>query len=206
MAQQRHPRPERSGYRLRLRPAQDWFKTRIVSLGVGCVLATSLITPTHPAWAEQHAPAVGENELTFQRLETAAGVIEYTEVLHLEATAYYPGPESTGIWADGLTATGVRAGHGVVAVDPEFIPLGTVLYIPGYGLAVAADVGSAIKGARIDLCFDSYREAIQFGRRSVEVYVLTADWVEAVGRELFPAEAFAVRGDPGRHVGQGATK
>ena len=49
------------------------------------------------------------------------------------ATAYYPGPESTGEWADGITATGVKAGFGIAAVDPEVIPLGTRLYVPGYG-------------------------------------------------------------------------
>jgi len=88
------------------------------------------------------------------------------------ATAYYPGPESTGKSADGITATGMRAGHGVVAVDPRVIPLGTRLYIPGYGLAVAGDVGGAIKGLRIDLGFSTLREALHFGRRRVTVYVL----------------------------------
>src|SRR5690606_32123931 len=64
---------------------------------------------------------------------TAAGRVEYVQVLTMEATAYYPGPESTGPWADGFTSIGVRAGHGVVAVDPEVIPLGTFVYIPDYG-------------------------------------------------------------------------
>jgi 3D (Asp-Asp-Asp) domain-containing protein len=50
--------------------------------------------------------------------------------------------------------------------------MGTGMYIPGYGFAVAADRGSAIKGNRIDLCYDTYREAIQFGRRKVKVYLL----------------------------------
>lgn len=108
----------------------------------------------------------------WRTVATARGPLKYREVREMIATAYYPGPESTGQWADGLTATGVRAGRGVVAVDPQVIPLGTRLYIPGYGEAVAADVGGAIKGNRIDLCFDTYREAIQFGRRLVRVYLL----------------------------------
>ncbi len=66
----------------------------------------------------------------------------------------------------------MKAQKGVVAVDTRFIPLGTRLYIPGYGLAVAADRGSAIKGNRIDLCFNTYAEAVRFGRRIVEVYIL----------------------------------
>lgn len=105
-------------------------------------------------------------------LETPAGVIRYTDVLEMEATAYYPGPESTGRWADGYTSTGMKAGHGVIAVDPSVIPLGTKVYIPGYGIAVAADVGSAIRGYRIDLAFDTYREALHYGRRRVQVYIL----------------------------------
>ncbi|MDD6164390.1 MAG: 3D domain-containing protein, partial [Anaerovibrio slackiae] len=60
----------------------------------------------------------------------------------------------------------------IVAVDPDVIPLGTKVYIPGYGTAVAADTGGAIRGNKIDLCMESYGEAINFGRRSVEVYIL----------------------------------
>ncbi|NLK08555.1 MAG: DUF348 domain-containing protein [Firmicutes bacterium] len=98
--------------------------------------------------------------------------IRYRDAVDMTATAYYPGPESTGEWADGYTATGVKAGYGIAAVDPKLIPLGTRLYVPGYGHALAADVGGAIKGKRIDLCFETYQEAIQYGRREVKVYIL----------------------------------
>ena len=111
-------------------------------------------------------------KVVWRTLQTPYGIIRYRKALQMVATAYYPGPESTGKSADGLTATGMRAGRGVVAVDPRVIPLGTRLYIPGYGMAIAADVGAAIKGYRIDLCFNTLREAIQFGRRTVTVYVL----------------------------------
>ncbi len=72
----------------------------------------------------------------------------------------------------GYTATGYRAGRGIVAVDPRVIPLGTKLFIPGYGFAIAGDTGGAIVGNRIDLGFDSYSDAIQFGRRPIKVYTL----------------------------------
>jgi resuscitation-promoting factor RpfB len=72
----------------------------------------------------------------------------------------------------GMTATGRHAGHGIVAVDPSVIPLGSRLYIPGYGHAVAGDTGGAIHGNRVDLGFDSNTDAMQFGRRPVTVYVL----------------------------------
>ena len=86
----------------------------------------------------------------------------------LVATAYTP-------WCagcSGYTALGYRAGHGIVAVDPRVIPLGTRLFIPGYGFAVAGDTGGAIKGDRIDLGFTSQGDAMQFGRRVITVYLL----------------------------------
>jgi 3D (Asp-Asp-Asp) domain-containing protein len=88
------------------------------------------------------------------------------------ATAYDPGPGSCGASADGLTATGAVATRGVCAVDPRVIPLGTRLWIEGYGYALACDTGGAIKGNRIDVCFDTRHEALKWGRRSVEVRVV----------------------------------
>lgn len=92
--------------------------------------------------------------------------------LDMIATAYDPGPRSCGRYANGYTALGLRAGYGIVAVDPSVIPLGKKLYIEGYGYAIAGDVGRAIKGLRIDLGFDTYREAVSFGVRKVRVYIL----------------------------------
>lgn len=84
------------------------------------------------------------------------------------ATAYTAGCGG----CTGYTASGYRAGHGIVAVDPRVIPLGTRLYIPGYGFAIAGDTGGAIHGNRIDLGFDSISDAMQFGRQVVKVYTL----------------------------------
>jgi 3D (Asp-Asp-Asp) domain-containing protein len=79
--------------------------------------------------------------------------------LTVEVTAYWPDPS----WSNGYTATGVRAQYGVVAVDPAVIPLGTHLFVPGYGQAVAADTGGAIIGDHIDLCFNSESAAVDWG-------------------------------------------
>lgn len=98
--------------------------------------------------------------------------IRFRKALEMASTAYYPGPESTGKYSDGYTSIGLKATYGVVAVDPRVIPLRSRLYIDGYGFAIAGDVGSAIKGNRIDLCFDTYEEAIRWGRRKVKVYIL----------------------------------
>ncbi|MGC8890864.1 MAG: 3D domain-containing protein [bacterium] len=92
--------------------------------------------------------------------------------LDMIATGYDPGPISCGPYASGYTSIGLKAGYGVVAVDPTVIPLGKRLYIEGYGYAIAGDVGRAIRGLRVDLGFDTYREAINFGVRRVRVYIL----------------------------------
>ncbi len=99
-------------------------------------------------------------------------VYRIQRALEVIATAYYPGPECTAPYTDGLTAIGLRAGKGIVAVDPGVIPLGSRLYVDGYGLGVAGDVGADIKGLRIDVCFDSLIEAIQWGRKRVLVFIL----------------------------------
>lgn len=100
---------------------------------------------------------------------TPAGVFRYTSVIHVEATAY--SAEQPNL--SNYSAMGVRVRHGIVAVDPQVIPLGTYLYIPGYGLALAADTGGAIRGEKIDLAFETIQEALIFGRQfDVRVYVL----------------------------------
>jgi len=95
------------------------------------------------------------------------------KVLEMHASAYTP-HRSGGGTGTGRTATGLPAGYGLVAVDPRVIPLGTVLYIEGYGMAIAADTGRAIRGHRIDLCYATRQQALQFGRRKVRVHLLRA--------------------------------
>jgi len=88
--------------------------------------------------------------------------------MKMVATAYVPFCSG----CSGITKLGLHAGHGVVAVDPNVIPLGSRLYVPGYGNAVAGDTGGAIHGNRIDLGFDDLGQALRFGRRPITVYVL----------------------------------
>ncbi len=71
----------------------------------------------------------------------------------------------------GKTATGMPVGRGVVAVDPAVIPLGSRLYIPGYGNGVAADIGGGIRGNIIDLWFPTYAECAAWGRRTVTITI-----------------------------------
>ena len=107
----------------------------------------------------------------------------YKRCIEMRATAYDASYESTGKRPGhpeyGITATGIRAKRGVVAVDPRVIPLGSRLYIESmqngvtsYGYAIAGDTGGAIKGNKIDLFFETAREVNNWGVRKVKVYVL----------------------------------
>lgn len=88
--------------------------------------------------------------------------------LTMEATAYSAEEGGT------LTATGQNLLENpmAIAVDPSVIPLGTRLYVEGYGEAVAVDTGGAIKGNIIDVHFPTIAQCIQWGRRSVQVTIL----------------------------------
>lgn len=108
---------------------------------------------------------------------TEAAPLNYKYYIDCEATAYDMSPEENGGYA-GQSATGVPLEKGVIAVDPKVIPLGTRVYVEAldgswsYGYAVAADTGGAIKGKRVDLCYRTQKECIQFGRRACRVYIL----------------------------------
>lgn len=92
----------------------------------------------------------------------------YLGVFH--ATAYDDTPQSQGKWV-GQTATGVKPQHGVIAVDPKVIPLGTKLWVEGYGNCIAGDTGGAIKGKRLDLFFSNRQDVMTWGRKNVKVYI-----------------------------------
>ena len=113
---------------------------------------------------------------------TSSSGLNYSRVLTCTATAYDLSYESCGKRPGdpnyGITASGMKAQYGVIAVDPSVIPLGTKLYVEGtdgswtYGYCVAGDTGGGIRGNRVDLFYNSRAEALQFGRRQARVYVL----------------------------------
>ncbi|NLY42732.1 MAG: DUF348 domain-containing protein [Clostridiaceae bacterium] len=106
----------------------------------------------------------------------------YKKMLKMTATAYDLSYESCGKTPEdkhyGLTYTGMKARQGIVAVDPNVIPLHSRLYIEGadgswsYGFAVAGDVGSGIKGNKIDLFYEDHEIVKRFGERKVNVYLI----------------------------------
>ena len=117
----------------------------------------------------QAARAAGRRSATVT-VELAAPATEGSA----PAPAYNGGEQAmtvttTGYSMRGRTATGLQTGWGIAAVDPSVIPLGTRMTIPGYGEAIAADTGGAVRGAEIDLWFPSIAEALAWGRRTVTV-------------------------------------
>jgi len=109
---------------------------------------------------------------TSGQISRGGEVIRFRRAIEVTSTGYYWGPECTGKYADGYTSIGLRATRGIIAVDPRVIPLGTRVYVDGYGSAIAGDIGSAIRGNKIDCCFDTYQEALNWGRRKTKVYLL----------------------------------
>jgi 3D (Asp-Asp-Asp) domain-containing protein len=96
--------------------------------------------------------------------------------LQVTATAYTAGPESTGKNPEhpgfGITFSGWKADIGVVAVDPNVIELGSIVYVPGYGYAIALDRGGAIEGNKIDVFFHDLQTALEWGVKEVEIIVI----------------------------------
>jgi uncharacterized protein YabE (DUF348 family) len=106
-------------------------------------------------------------------VDTPAGPLRYRDSLNVWATWYNPasaGRSPDSPWY-GIAATGVPVHKGIVAVDPSVIPLGSRMYVPGYGEAVAADTGWAVVGNIIDLGFADY-EVPDWGSGWVEIYIL----------------------------------
>lgn len=114
-------------------------------------------------------------KIVIRTLETPYGTIQYWRKFRVLATHYYPATcDKTPDHPEyGITYTGKRATRGIIAVDPRVIPLHTRMYVPGYGLGQAEDIGGKIKGRHIDVCFDD----ADMGKglwdtRYVDVYLL----------------------------------
>lgn len=138
---------------------------------IGC-LVTAAIYEARVLGASNPQPAA----LVAQAAETrpARGVefgfdARSYRLLFMRATAYTA--RDAGMDGKGITFSGLPADIGAVAVDPDLIPLGSVVYVEGYGYAVALDTGSAIKGHRIDVYFHDVDKARAWGVREVVVKV-----------------------------------
>ena len=120
---------------------------------------------TYSALAEdpiEYSAYPKENEYSFDE------PFNYRKVIHVEATAYSSEEPDIGNY----TALGTLCRRGVIATDPYVIPLGTRVFIPGYGYAVAEDTGGAIVGHKIDVAFDTVAECYEFGRQFIDIYIV----------------------------------
>ncbi len=106
-------------------------------------------------------------KIVWKTLDTPDGQIQYWKKMRVYATHY----DSHCLGCDEWTAIGMKAGKGVIAVDPKVIKLRSKVYVPGYGMAVAGDTGGAIKGKIIDLGFEDARIA-GWSARFVDIYLL----------------------------------
>lgn len=111
------------------------------------------------------AVAVNPSE---QTLDTPYGLLKYNRKLTVWSTSY----DSSCHGCNQMTSTGLKAGYGVIAVDPKVIPLRSKVYIPGYGIAVAGDTGGSVKGNKIDLGFDDLKNA-WWSARYTDIYILS---------------------------------
>ncbi len=147
----------------------------IIAVGTAVQTAPKASAPktnTTPAYASSGSLVATVGGHTFN----------YKKMITCQATAYDLSFESTGKRPGdrgyGITASGTYAKLGTVAVDPRVIPLGTKMYIVStdgkvvYGYCTAEDTGGAIKGNKVDLFYNTTAECLQFGRRSVNVYIL----------------------------------
>ncbi|MGP4061423.1 3D domain-containing protein [Halobacillus sp. H74] len=114
-----------------------------------------------------------------QTLEDSIDLTQYSSH-EVTATGYTAGIESTGKTPEhpgyGITFSGVnvkRDLYSTIAADLDLFPIGTVLFIPGYGYGVVADIGGAIKGNKLDLYFPTVEEVYdQWGKQTIDVYVI----------------------------------
>ena len=151
------------------------FLTLIIGLLFALVLVFNGLRPAEPV--DPYEPAPGSYDgLTEQEIEQLEAEREASRmideevsrcaerILTMEATAY--------TWTGQRTASGTWPAVGTVAVDPQVIPLGSRLYVEGYGEAVAEDTGGLVKGNIIDIYLPTEDQCWQWGRRQVEVRVM----------------------------------
>jgi len=113
----------------------------------------------------------GISQIEIDKIDNSPTIEEKKpDYIIMQASAYTKSHEEQTY--KGITKSGTKVCRGVVSVDLRVIPLGTKLYIENYGEAIALDCGGAIKGNRIDLYMDTKKEAMEFGRNNLKVWIL----------------------------------
>lgn len=143
-------------------------KTYEVILENGQEVSKTLISENVMENATDKIVAVGTKEMT----QLVSRGTETGKEFYFSSTAYTASCNG----CSGKTATGIdlhaNPGAKIIAVDPSVIPLGTKVYVEGYGYAIAADTGTRIKGNKIDVFFASQSDAYRWGQRTVKIKIL----------------------------------
>lgn len=113
---------------------------------------------------EEKEKAAAQNTATVVGKDFDLSAADVQRSFQVESTAY--------TYTGNKTATGLEPREGLIAVDPKVIALGSKVYVEGYGYAVAADTGGAIRGNKIDVFFPTRSQCRDWGRRNVKIYVL----------------------------------
>lgn len=127
--------------------------------------------PEEPKATEDTADTADTEDTDVVLVDAGPQVVEHS-LGEFKLTAYCTCSQCCGQWADGFTASGTEATPGrTIAVDPDVIPLGSVVDINGFEY-IAEDVGGAIQGHRIDILFPSHEEALDFGVQYANVSII----------------------------------
>ncbi|MGR9047979.1 ubiquitin-like domain-containing protein [Halobacillus faecis] len=142
-------------------------KTKVVALGTKVEKKATVAASSSSSSSSSSRSSSSQASTTVSRNDTSGA-----KTLYMHATAY----TANCAGCSGITATGINLkanpNKKVVAVDPNVIPLGSRVWVEGYGYAIAGDTGGAINGNRIDLFVSSRSEALKFGSRNVKVKIL----------------------------------
>lgn len=113
--------------------------------------------------------------VVIRTINTENGPVEYYRKVQMRVTSYMA--QTSGKPPDhpayGITASGVVAGYGVVAIDPKVVPFRSNVYVPGYGTGFAGDTGGGVKGRWIDLGYEDNWDTFEHWSGYVDVYYLT---------------------------------
>ncbi|MFK9091690.1 LysM peptidoglycan-binding domain-containing protein [Bacillus salipaludis] len=153
---------------------KEWndLHSDLIHPGLNLLIFDGLDTTNSAVTEKQEKPAAQASKESAPAVPAASTSNTSSNEMTVKATAYTASCEG----CSGTTATGIDLNANpnakVIAVDPSVIPLGSKVYVEGYGEAIAGDTGGAIKGNRIDIFIPSEHDAINFGVKQVKVTIL----------------------------------
>ncbi|MFZ7942404.1 MULTISPECIES: LysM peptidoglycan-binding and 3D domain-containing protein [Bacillaceae] len=153
---------------------QEWneIHTDLIHPGLNLLIFESIKTTNTARTEKPIQPAVQAPKETAPAVPAASTGNTNTKEITVKATAYTASCQG----CSGITATGINLienpNQKVISVDPAVIPLGSKVYVEGYGEAIAGDTGGAIKGNRIDVFIPSKQDAINFGVKQLKVTII----------------------------------